>query len=572
MGEEIKMDSLNKVERKASRSSKSNLPNLFMYWATIVGVLGITDQAAAFKLDTQPEWQVRWDNTVLYNLGIRAQKIQDSIGNNPISSEGDYRFPNRGDVVTNRISNLSEFDAVYQGKYGVRVSASVWRDFAYNDDEVKNNPRLPQALYGSYSSGSYSNYTKRYYWQGGEFLDAFVFTNFELAGQPSSIRVGRLTQYWGNALFYGGLGINYAQNPSDSIKGLTAPGSKAKELAMPRAQLLFQTSLTDTLSMAAQVFGEFRPNRLPEGGTFLNLAGPAFVGPDRFALGPGFFLPRGNDVKPRAGADYGLKLAWAPEWLEGGNIGFYYRELSETQPWLLVTPTLSEYHLAYGKDVTLYGISLDKSIGDFSTGFELSYRKNTALNSVNTALDPTASAGATGNTVQFIANGFYSLKSNALWDTGALLFEIGYQRKLATTSNQAMEVVENSIACPGDVRDGCSTKQSWGASVLFNPQWLSVAPGVNLDMPIFIQYQFKGNTATRSGANKEGNAFYSVGLHALVRARYDLTVAYNGFHARTNGKSTVGMAGSYDSDDLGGNGFGFWNDRGWLSFTFGTTF
>jgi hypothetical protein len=91
-------------------------------------------------------------------------------------------------------------------------------------------------------------------------------------------------------------------------------------------------------------------------------------------------------------------------------------------------------------------------------------------------------------------------------------------------------------------------------------------------MPIFIQYQFKGNTATRSGANKEGNAFYSVGLHALVRARYDLTVAYNGFHARTNGKSTVGMAGSYDSDDLGGNGFGFWNDRGWLSFTFGTTF
>ena len=533
--------------------------------------LGVVGQAAAFSIDTNPDWQVRWDNSVLYNLGFRAQGIKDGIGNNPFFSESDYKFADRGDVVTNRVSNLSEFDAVYKDKYGIRISGSIWKDFAYNDDEVKNNPGLPQALWGSYSSGNYSNYTKRYYRQGGEFLDAFVFANFNLAGRPSSIRVGRLTQYWGNAQFYGGLGINYAQNPSDSIKGLTAPGSKAKELALPRAQILLQTGLTDTLSLAAQVFGEFRPNRLPEGGTFLGTVGFGLRGADRVAVAPSVFVPRGDDVKPSAGDDWGVKLAWAPEWMDAGNIGFYYRKLSETQPWLLFTPTFSEYHLTYANDVTMYAISVDKSIGDVSAGFELSYRKDAALNSAG-ALDAGATDSARGNTLQFIANAFYGLTPNALWDTGNLIAELGYQRLMSTTRNQSMALNENTAACPGDARDGCNTKNSWGVSIYFAPQWLSVAQGVNLDMPVFVQYQVKGNTATRAGGNKEGNAVYSIGLHANVQSRYDITLAYNGYHGKTNGRTTLGPAGPFNANDFGGNGLDFFNDRGWVSLTLGTTF
>ena len=569
--------------RRIRRTKYFHSSFVFVLPTIIVGILGGVNQAAAFSFDTGSDWKVRWDNSVLYNLGFRAQNIKDGIGNSPnFFNEADYKFPNRGDVVTNRISNLSEFDAVYQGKYGVRVSASVWKDFAYNNDSINHNPAIPPSDWGANSSGSYSNYTKRYYRQGGEFLDAFVFSNFDLAGRQASVKVGRLTQFWGNALFYGGLGINYGQNPSDSIKALTAPGTQAKELALPRAQLLFQTSLSDTVSVAAQVFGEFRPNRLPEGGTFLGGIDFGFQGPDRFAAAGGFFVPRGNDVKPSAGDDWGLKLAWAPEWLGGGNLGFYYRKLSETQPWLFLTPTFSDYHLTYGRDVTLYGVSLDTSIGAVSTGFELSYRKNTALNAVKVAQDPSGSQGPTGNTVQFIANAIYFLPPNALWDTGSVLFELGYQRKLSTTSNSSMEVTENSPACfnggiggappAGDLRFGCHTRQSWGVSVFFDPQWLAVAQGVNLDMPIFVQYQVKGNTATVAGGNKEGNLVYSLGLHAQVDTKYNITLAYNGFHGRTNGATTVGPAGSYDAYDYGGNGINFWNDRNWLSLTLGTTF
>jgi len=548
-----------------SINRKKKLPGHHLFIAALT--LGMAGQAAAFNIDAGPEWSIRWDNSVLYNLGFRAQNIKDGIGNNPFFSESDYKFSDRGDIVTNRISNLSEFDAVYMDKYGVRVSGSVWKDFAYNDDSVENNPGLPQALFGSYSSGHYSNYTKRYYRQGGEFLDTFVFANFNLAGRTSSIRVGRFTQYWGNAQFYGGLGINYGQNPSDGIKGLTSPGSKAKELTIPRAQILLQTGLTDTLSLAAQVFGEFRPDRKPEGGTFLGTVGFGLRGADRVAVAPGTFVPRGNDIKPSAGDDWGVKMTWAPEWMDAGNIGFYYRKLSETSPWLFFTPTGSDYHLTYANDVTMYAISVDTDIGDatagnrVSAGFELSYRKNAALNSVGTAAvsDPGATDGPRGNTLQFIANGLYGIQRNAWWDAATLIGEFSYQRLMSTTRNEAMALTENTAACPGGADAGCNTKNSWGVSVFFQPQWNGVFEGVNLDMPIFVQYQIKGNTATVAGANREGNAIYSIGLHALVRSRYDATIAYNGYRGRDNGGGV-------------GNGLGFFNDRGWVSLTLGTSF
>jgi len=552
--------------------SKSKAKSFFPYLMSAALTIGISGQSMAFPIDAGPEWQVRWDNSVLYNLGFRAQNIKDSIGNNPFFSESDYKFPDRGDVVTNRISNLSEFDAVYMNKYGMRVSGSVWRDFAY-DDDVKNNPAIQAAQGGSYSSGKYSNYTKRYYKQGGEFLDAFVFANFKLADQDASIRLGRLTQFWGNTFFYGGLGVSYSQNPSDGIKGLTSPGSKAKELTIPRAQILLQTGLTDTLSLAAQVFGEFRPNRLPEGGTFLGTIGFGLRGADQVALAPGFVVPRGNDVEPSAGDDWGVKLAWAPEFLDAGNLGFYYRKLSETQPWLLFTPTLSEYHLTYADDVTLYGISLDKSIGDVSAGFELSYRKNTALQTSGAA-NAGATDAARGNTLQFLANGLYGLTPSAFWDTGSLIFEFAYQRLTSTGRNGSLALLENTAACPGGVRDGCSTKNSWGVSVLFDPTWLAVIPdaNVNLNMPIFVQYQAEGTPASRGGGTKEGNLVYSIGVHAYIDSRYDLTLAYNGIHGKTNGRKAIGPAGTFDANDLGGDGLNFFNDRGWVSLTFGTSF
>ena len=51
---------------------------------------------------------IRWDNTVRYNLGVRAEARDSALANNATYDESDYKF-DRGEVVTNRLDLLSEF-------------------------------------------------------------------------------------------------------------------------------------------------------------------------------------------------------------------------------------------------------------------------------------------------------------------------------------------------------------------------------------------------------------------------------------------------------------------------------
>jgi hypothetical protein len=540
--------------------------------------------ASAVQVGSNPDLIMNWDNTISYNVGMRAQGINNSIGNNPLYSESDYKFKNAGDIVTNRVADLTEFDAVFQDKFGFRVSASLWKDMAYGGG-VANHPGdaypgVPYSSLNSYTGNHYSSYTERYYEQGADLLDAFVFYNFEINGQPASLKVGRLTQYWGNALIFGSQGINYGQGGSDGIKGAASPGTQAKELSMPRAQLLFQTQLTPTVTVAAQYFAEYAPSRLPEGGTYLGTVGFGFQGPNLLQGA----VPRGSDVEPNNGFhnDYGLKLMWSPQWL-GGTMGFYYRNLTETQPWVLlgVDPATgaSNYHLSYGSDVKLYGFSLDKQIGDYSTGLEISYRHNTALNSSTGPLpsDLSGQEGARGDVVNVITNAIAGLSRSPFWDTGSALAEISFTQKVKTTSNGDLyNGVGNLAACPtGSKWAGCSTNSSVAVAVQFDPQWLQVVPGIDLDAPMFAQYGIWGNTPSLGGTN-QGALIYTLGVHALIQNKYNVTLQYNGYHAHTSGETNFGAANGLPPGGPSyyetGNGPFFYNDKGWVSLTFSSSF
>ncbi|PRE10343.1 hypothetical protein C6P92_23360 [Burkholderia multivorans] len=539
--------------------------------------------ASAMPLGAIPDWDINWDNTVSYNVGMRAQGINPNIGNNPSFSESDYKFAHAGDIVTNRVSDLSEFDAVFQNKFGFRVSASFWKDFAYGGG-VNNNPGMaypgiPYSALNSYSNNRYSSYTQRYYQQGAELLDAFVFYNFNIGTAPSSVKVGRLTQYWGNALFFSG--IAYGQNAIDGIKGAAVPGTQLKELTVPRTQVFFQTNITPTVSLAAQYFAEYKPSMFPQGGTYLGTAGFLFQGPNLLEGQ----IPQGAPVQPTNGfhSDYGFKATWSPDWLNG-TMGFYYRNLTETNPWVLlgVNPATgaTNYHLGYASDVKLYGFSLDKQIGPYSTGLDVSYRHNTALNSSTGPLpgDLSGQAGARGDVLNVIGNLMAGLTRTPLWDTGSAVVELAYTQKIKTTSNAALyNGVGNSLACPGGNKwNGCSTNSAVAVAVQFDPQWLQVYPGIDLDMPIFLEYGIWGNQATVEPSPGQGTLQYTIGVHALIQNKYNITLQYNGYHAHAGGQTNFGLAnglpGGGPSYYAGGNSTYFYNDRGWVSLTFSAAF
>src|SRR5215471_13255381 len=303
--------------------------------------------AQAFEIPVEnSDIQMRWDNTFRYNLGVRAQSQDEAIIKSPNYDDGDRNFSN-GSIVTNRLDVLSEFDFVYQKKYGFRVSAAGWGDAAYGSLDDTFNATANTLVNGLPVAGVLSPYTKRYAkGVSGEWLDAFVFANLDVADTPVNIKAAQHTVYWGDSLLLGGAihGVSYAQNPLDVWKGFSTPGTEAKELFRPRGGVTVQAQPTSNLSLAAQWFYNWQADRIPESGSYLTIQDPLNFGGDSFIFSPNplaasipgapayLRLWRGTDIKPPSNSgslnDWGLAARWSPEWLDG-TMGLYYRNATD---------------------------------------------------------------------------------------------------------------------------------------------------------------------------------------------------------------------------------------------------
>ena len=99
--------------------------------ASLLTTLLFPAGVSAMEIDTgNPDFSIRWDNTVRLNYGIRVESRDDKIGNSAVSDEGTYSF-DRGDAIAKRFDLLSELDVVWRKQHGLRVSATAWGDAAY---------------------------------------------------------------------------------------------------------------------------------------------------------------------------------------------------------------------------------------------------------------------------------------------------------------------------------------------------------------------------------------------------------------------------------------------------------
>jgi len=273
-------------------------------------------------------------------------------------------------------------------------------------------------------------------------------------------------------------------------------------------------------------------------------------------------IPHGTDFKPKnVNNNFGVRATWSPEFMAGGNLSFYYRRLDEAQPWMLFgrdpVTGATNYHLSYNQNAQLFGVSAEAGLGNLSTGFELSYRHNTALNSAAgpSPADPSGRAGARGDTINLIANALVPLKKTPLYESATLIAELAFTQRVGAVKNSDLyNSTGNQLACPtGSKWDGCVTNNSVVAAVQFDPKWLQVLPGVDLDMPMFVMYGIYGNTPSLSTAvANQGSLMYTIGLHALVYNKYNVTLQYNGYHSHASGTTRFAPGGP--SYYAGGNG------------------
>lgn len=550
--------------------------------------------AHAFQVDTgNPDLRVRFDNTVRYTLGTRIEGQDQGLMRNYVYDEGDSKF-DRGDVVTNRLDLLSELDVSYRNQFGARVSAALWYDKAYDDYDVRSPAGRPTAYVNDQYNGEVKHFMNG---PSGEFLDAFIWGNFEFGSVPLNVKLGRQANVWGEGLLIGAHAISYGQSPVDGVKAVTNPGIETKEVFLPLNQVHLSAQVTDSVTLVGQYFLDWKPTRVPHAGTYLMgadtapssdyLVYPAAFG-DPAILGP-FATDKAQivDAKtPKKRGNWGVGARWNVESIES-SFGLYYREFDDYTPELGVqglepnrAGVPQKARFLYADGVKQTSLSFSRVISGVSVGTELSYRKNGAL---NTRSQHGLDTGPRGDTWHAVLSGVYMLPKTGVWDTGSLTAELAYTRLDKVTKNKAeyrevgASICTNSAtaglaglpaATPGSgsKRDGCSTDDALFMAVRLTPQYLNILPSWDLSLPMSLDYGLHGN-APSAGGGTEGELRWSVGATATYASNYEFGLRYADRSLPTRERDGVITGGAAHSNSSVGA-----IDRGWLSFTFKTAF
>lgn len=504
--------------------------------------------AQAVEINTGHEdLKVRFDNTVRYNVGVRAGGQDQALLKNPNFDDGDRNFKN-GSIVTNRVDLLSEFDLSYRKDMGFRVSAASWYDDAYKGISGDNQSvATSNNLINGVKTLGYNAYVDRYYkGLSGEVLDAFVYARGDLDGSPASIKVGRSVEYWGEALLSNTHSVSYAQMPLDQAKAIAVPGIDLKEVFRPINNISVRFSPTDSITVSGQYFLDWEATRLPEPGTYLGPADTISNSGQVLLLGP-FKVLRQSDITPASGGEYGASLRWNSQALDS-TLGFYYRRFADKSGQLHLSnftgATPGSYFYAFADKIDLYGISLSKQVGVASIGAELSYRLNMPLASDTAAVLTAAkmpgqgdTGGARGNTWHAVTNIVAVISKTALWDTLTTTGELYWNRWDSVTQNENLFKGRDTYVASGAI-DAVS-KDYLGYALGLTPTWLQVMPGVDLSVPFSVSNGIQGNSAVAAGGSK-GAGSWSLGLSADINQRHTLALRYSDYF----GDYTTGPTGA----------------------------
>jgi hypothetical protein len=527
----------------------------------LAGVCGsFANGVQAFTFTTpNPDIQMDLDTTLRANYGLRLQGINPAIGNNPSYDEGDNTFRQYQTILA-RLDVTSEFDFKYKETTGFRFSIAGWYDAAYSGKD-KSAPGLEGVA--NYPGNNYTGYIKKYYiGPSAEVRDAFGFTTVNAGPVPIDIKVGRLAQIWGQSLIGSVGGVNsvaVSQAPQNLIAATQSPGASLKELSLPTGQVAMSAQLTDRMQLSAYYSFEWAPDRYPEGGTYFGGSDSINYGPPISAFaGPGFPIFNVKGPQGQTG-DIGVETKYRIEPFSS-TLELTYRRFSYKTPWFdQFNPNNFTTEDIYANKVQLLGLGVNSTIAGTAVGAEVSYRRNTPLASAGRGT-PGTLEGARGDTLHALINTTTYLGKSPLWNEAPLAMELAAAHLLKVTSGaQNFNAPGYSAACTraaDAVALGCATKNFYTFGLSFTPHWNQVFPGVDLDLPMFVQWNIHGNTPTVDGGN-QGSNIYQIGLQFTIYNKHIVNLTYTGY---TNWKKTATNV----------NGAPY-SDKGWIGITYQTT-
>jgi len=322
--------------------------------------------------------------------------------------DGNLKY-DKGDAIANTVKITSEMKLGWRN-WGAFARATYFYDFE-NADRA-DLTRTAQDLIG-----------ERF-----QLLDAFVFHDFELAGQSGSWRLGRQVISWGESTFIQN-GINVI-NPIN-LSALRVAGAELREAFLPVDSLWATFNLTENVAVEGFYQFEFEEFEIDAAGTYFSANDFATPGgtyvmlgfgvipqpvnnPERFfatcfggpagvlntdlnftnlppgvtnatiaTLGCGGAVARDPNRNARDDGQYGAAVRWYAEALNETEFGFYFVNYHSRLPLLSgravtgPTATSGRFFVEYPEDIQLYGMSWNTNLplGIAFQG-EVSYRPN----------------------------------------------------------------------------------------------------------------------------------------------------------------------------------------------------
>jgi len=513
---------------------KSLFSHRLYKWRKIVGsalgslliLLMAAGTGSAFQIDTGSDVKIAFDNTVKYSIGFRVEDQDADLISSANNDDGDRNFDTG--LMSSRFDLLSELDIVYKN-IGVRASGTAWYDTVYHGDNDHDSPATSNNVSEPYDE--FTDDTTDLHGGDVELLDLFAFANGKLGGKPASIRVGRHTLLWGETLFFAGNGISAGQAPMDINKMLGVPGTKAKELFLPVAQVSGLVQLARGVSLAGYYQLEWRESHMPGAGSYFSSVDIIDEGGEKL-ITPGGNFYRGHDMEGDDTGQYGISLRFRPEGLDV-DFGLYYLNYHQkNQYWVYLDPTtanpaqnrLGNYYLVYPEDIQVIGASFSTQIGLVNVSGEMSARFDAPLLSetqvaVAGADNDSNNLYALGDTFHANLSGIAFLQPTFLWEGGTLMGEIAYEDLMSKEDNK-------------DVIDETRDDYAWGVRMVFEPEYYQVFPGIDISVPIGFAYN--GNGASPTDAQFNGGAVdggdVSVGLNVDYLQEWKFGVKYTMYY------------------------------------------
>jgi hypothetical protein len=281
-----------------------------------------------------------------------------------------------------------ELDA---GNYGLFTRVKYWYDYAQADTDV-NHGHVP-TFYDRNEELDMGDFEDLAQDSGFEFLDYYVYGNFDMGEMPVELRAGNMVLSWGESTFIQN-SVNTI-NPFD-LTALRKPGTEIKEALLPTGLVYTNVGLTQNLSM--ELFYQYEWDRtvLDECGTYWNAADVYGGGCDKLTVSTSssdlnqletdFFIARVPDDEPSDSGQWGIAMRYFAEELNATEFGLYYINYHSRTPILSGVNTTDNfgqpfilgaepfYQFEFPEDIEVYAISAATNIGDWAVSGEVSYR------------------------------------------------------------------------------------------------------------------------------------------------------------------------------------------------------